>query len=56
MSNIPWHHEVVELVRNLKHELGKLREAEPSIPEYDLACEHKHSVSVLLARVDQFAS
>ena len=25
------------------------------IPEYDLACEHKHSVSVLLARVDQFS-
>jgi hypothetical protein len=24
-------------------------------PEYDLACEHKHSVSVLLASVDQFA-
>jgi tRNA wybutosine-synthesizing protein 1 len=55
MSNTPWHHEVVELVRNLKYELRKLREAEPSIPEYDLACEHKHSVSVLLARVDQFA-
>ena len=25
------------------------------MPEYDLACEHKHSCSVLLARVDQFA-
>ena len=55
MSNTPWHHEVVDLVRNLKHELGKLREVDPNIPEYDLACEHKHSVSVLLARVDQFA-
>lgn len=55
MSNTPWHHEVVELVRNLKHELSKLREGDPDIPDYDLACEHKHSVSVLLARVDQFA-
>jgi tRNA wybutosine-synthesizing protein 1 len=55
MSNTPWHHEVVELVRNLKHELAKLRETDPAVPEYDLACEHKHSVSVLLARVDQFA-
>jgi tRNA wybutosine-synthesizing protein 1 len=25
------------------------------IPRYDLACEHQHSCSVLLARVDQFA-
>lgn len=56
MSNTPWHHEVVELVKNLKKELDKLRENEDSsLPEYDLACEHKHSVSVLLARVDQFA-
>lgn len=55
MSNTPWHHEVVGLVRTLKQELAKLREQDPTIPEYDLACEHKHSVSVLLARVDQFA-
>jgi len=55
MSNTPWHHEVVELVKNLKVELDKLRLAGEDVPEYDLACEHKHSVSVLLARVDQFA-
>jgi tRNA wybutosine-synthesizing protein 1 len=57
MSNTPWHHEVVELVRNLKLELDRLRQAggPDAPPEYDLACEHKHSVSVLLARVDQFA-
>lgn len=55
MSNTPWHHEVVELVKNLKAELDKLRLAGEDVPEYDLACEHKHSVSVLLARVDQFA-
>jgi len=54
MSNTPWHHEVVDLVKNLKAELDKLRLAGEDIPEYDLACEHKHSVSVLLARVDQF--
>lgn len=57
MSNSPWHHEVVELVRTLKVELDRMRqEGGPDAPpEYDLACEHKHSVSVLLARVDQFA-
>mmetsp|Transcript_25300 Transcript_25300/g.38839 ORF Transcript_25300/g.38839 Transcript_25300/m.38839 type:complete len:778 (+) Transcript_25300:168-2501(+) len=57
MSNTPWHHEVVELAKTLKDELAKLREAggDNAPPEYDLACEHKHSVSVLLARVDQFA-
>jgi tRNA wybutosine-synthesizing protein 1 len=56
MSNTPWHHECVELVKNLKHELDKLREegGPDAPPEYDIACEHRHSVSVLLARVDQF--
>ena len=55
MSNTPWHHEIVDLVKNLKVELDKLRLAGEDVPEYDLACEHKHSVSVLLARVDQFS-
>jgi len=57
MSNTPWHHEVVELCQTLKLELDRLREkgGPDAPPEYDLACEHKHSVSVLLARVDQFA-
>jgi tRNA wybutosine-synthesizing protein 1 len=57
MSNTPWHHEVVELCQTLKVELDRLREegGPDAPPEYDLACEHKHSVSVLLARVDQFA-
>ena len=56
MSNTPWHHEVVELSQNLKTELDKLRArgGPDAPPEYELACEHKHSVSVLLARVDQF--
>jgi len=59
MSNTPWHHEVIILCRTLQKELAKLRDAmvdsEDKIPEYGLACEHKHSCSVLLARVDQFA-
>eukprot|EP00545_Synedropsis_sp_CCMP1620_P004731 CAMPEP_0119015982 /NCGR_PEP_ID=MMETSP1176-20130426/11751_1 /TAXON_ID=265551 /ORGANISM="Synedropsis recta cf, Strain CCMP1620" /LENGTH=811 /DNA_ID=CAMNT_0006969307 /DNA_START=17 /DNA_END=2452 /DNA_ORIENTATION=+ len=55
MSNTPWHHEVIQLVRTLKEEIDKLRQDDPAIPEYDIACEHRHSVSVLLARVDQFA-
>jgi len=60
MSNSPWHHEVVDLAKTLKNEIDKMRQAcDPqavSPPEYDLACEHKHSVSVLLARVDQFST
>ncbi len=59
MTNSPWHHEVVALAQKLQGELAKLREAandnEEKIPEYGLACEHKHSCSVLLARVDQFS-
>ena len=59
MTNSPWHHEVVKLTQNLQKELAKLRDAatndEDRIPEYGLACEHKHSCSVLLARVDQFS-
>ena len=55
MSNTPWHHEVVALTENLRDELAKLREQDDQIPEYGLACEHKHSCSVLLARVDQFS-
>ena len=59
MTNTPWHHEVVALTQNLQKELAKLRaaagECDERIPEYGLACEHKHSCSVLLARVDQFA-
>lgn len=54
MTNSPWHHEVVDLTKALKVELDKLRANDASIPEYDLACEHKHSCSVLLARVDLF--
>lgn len=61
MSNTPWHHEVVEFTKILKEEMKALRAEQVAegnddpLPEYDLACEHKHSCSVLLARVDQFA-
>lgn len=56
MTNTPWHHEVVDLTRTLMEELTKMRaKGNADIPEYELACEHKHSCSVLLARVDQFA-
>lgn len=55
MTNTPWHHEVVDLTRTLKQHLAAMRVKDSTIPEYDLACEHKHSCSVLLARVDQFA-
>jgi len=57
MSNTPWHHEVVQFTKQLKKELDAIRAegGDDPLPEYDLACEHKHSCSVLLARVDQFA-
>ena len=57
MSNTPWHHEVVHFTKMLLEELKAVREegGDDPLPEYDLACEHKHSCSVLLARVDQFA-
>jgi tRNA wybutosine-synthesizing protein 1 len=57
MSNTPWHHEVVALTQTLQQELAKLRATatKDPPPEYGLACEHKHSCSVLLARVDQFS-
>jgi tRNA wybutosine-synthesizing protein 1 len=57
MTNTPWHHEVVEFTKKLLDELNLIRQegGDDPLPEYDLACEHKHSCSVLLARVDQFA-
>ena len=57
MTNTPWHHEVVDFSKKLLEELNKIRQegGDDPLPEYDLACEHKHSCSVLLARVDQFA-
>ena len=57
MSNSPWHHEVVKFTKLLRDELNIIRAegGDDPLPEYDLACEHKHSCSVLLARVDQFA-
>jgi tRNA wybutosine-synthesizing protein 1 len=57
MSNTPWHHEVVALTQKLKLEIDKIRVVGGNDvpPEYEIACEHKHSCSVLLARVDQFS-
>jgi len=61
ISNSPWHHEVISLCQNLQKALAKLRAevggstSSDQIPEYDIACAHQHSCSVLLARVDQFA-
>jgi hypothetical protein len=57
MSNSPWHHEVVELTQALQQELAKLTEkGGPNAPPlYGVACEHRHSCSVVLARIDQFS-
>ena len=53
MENCPWHHEVVAFCEDLAK---KLTDDHPDAPEYRIACSHKHSVSVLLARVDQLAT
>jgi len=57
MTNSPWHHEVVELTMKLQKELARLTAmgGDNAPPLYGLACEHRHSVSALLARVDQFS-
>jgi tRNA wybutosine-synthesizing protein 1 len=61
MSNTPWHHEVIALTQTVKKKIDELRQigiangTRDIPPEYDIACEHRHSCSVLLARVDQFA-
>jgi len=58
MSNSPWHHEVVEFADKLCNALRTLTEksGNPDPPPlYGISCEHKHSCSVLLARVDQFS-
>jgi len=57
ISNSPWHHEVVALTRNIQQFLEEMtKKGGPDAPPlYGLACEHKHSCSVLLARTDQFA-
>lgn len=57
MSNSPWHHEVVALTSNLQQELAKMTAAggPDAPPLYGIACEHKHSCCIVLARVDQFA-
>ena len=50
MANCPWHHEVEAFCKELAARLAK---DHPSCPRYEVACAHKHSVSVLLARCDQ---
>ncbi|KAJ8612669.1 hypothetical protein CTAYLR_002122 [Chrysophaeum taylorii] len=42
MDNCPWYDEVLDFARDLLRHL----------PDYDIACAHKHSVSVLLARTE----
>lgn len=39
MSNVPWHEEVVDFVKQL----------EDRLPDYELASEHEHSNCLLLA-------
>jgi hypothetical protein len=56
MSNTPYHFEVVSFSKKLVDILSQYRKRDETIPEYDLACEHKHSCSVLIARVDLFAT
>jgi tRNA wybutosine-synthesizing protein 1 len=48
MKNVPWHEEVAKFSTALTEMLAK-----ENIGEYSLACEHKHSCSVLIA-LDKF--
>ena len=50
MANCPWHHEVEAFCKELA---ARIATDHPSCPRYEVACAHKHSVSVLLARCDQ---
>ncbi|CAM9338445.1 unnamed protein product [Chrysoparadoxa australica] len=45
MQNVPWHEEVCKFAEAI---------AEASAGEYGLACEHKHSCCVLLAKKDKY--
>jgi tRNA wybutosine-synthesizing protein 1 len=45
MKNVPWHEEVVKFSQALTNTLGKR-----GIGQYALACEHKHSCSILIAK------
>lgn len=40
MANVPYHHEVIDFCQKLVAKLG---------PDYELACEHAHSCSILIA-------
>lgn len=44
MDNCPWHEDVREFSEKLCN----------SLPDYGLACEHKHSCCILIARKDKF--
>lgn len=44
MENCPWHEDVREFSESLVKE----------IPNYGLACEHKHSCCILIARKDRY--
>lgn len=40
MQNVPWHEEIIEFVRQIQKFVSN---------EYDIACEHQHSLCMLLA-------
>jgi len=50
MKDVPWHHEVREFSKQLCEKIQSISDTD----EYGLACEHAHSVCVLLARRDKY--
>ena len=44
MESVPWHEDVRDFAQQLSQ----------SLPGYEIACEHEHSCSVLLAHRDRF--
>lgn len=48
MSNVPFHHEVIDFCRLLCEQLDRMEDGQTRL-EYGLACEHAHSCCVLIS-------
>jgi len=52
ISNTPWHHEVYSFCQELTKYANEAVESEKIV--YEIACEHKHSLCVLIANKNKF--
>jgi len=53
IKNTPFHQEVISFCKNLVNEINSTL-PDPSKAEYDIACEHEHSLCVLIANKNKF--